>query len=88
MGLNIKNPETERLVREFAEKIGKGQTEAVTVAVREALQRLNKDAEAERRYRAMGEIADRIAPLLKDLDMDDVLYGPDGLYDRETGLPK
>jgi len=88
MGLNIKNPETERLVREFAEKIGKGQTEAVTVAVREALERLNKGAEAERIYKAITEIADRTAPLLKDFDMDDALYGPEGLYDRETGLPK
>jgi hypothetical protein len=88
MGLNIKNPETERLVREFAEKIGKGQTEAVTVAVREALERLNKGAEAERIYKAITEIAERTAPLLKDFDMDDALYGPDGLYDRETGLPK
>ena len=88
MGLNIKNPETVQLVRELAERTGRGQTEAVTVAVREALRRLKPDAEAERRYRAMGEIAERMAPLLKDFDMDDALYGPDGLYDRETGLPK
>ncbi len=88
MGINIKNAETERLIREYAAKIGKGQTEAVTVAVREALERVNKDAETERRYRAMGEIAARTAPLLKDFDMDDALYGPDGLYDRETGLSK
>jgi hypothetical protein len=88
MGLNIKNPETVQLVRELAEKTGRGQTEAVTVAVREALERVNKDTEAERIYRAITEIADRTAPLLKDFDMDDALYGPDGLYDRETGLPK
>ena len=88
MGLNIKNPETERLIRELARKTGKGQTEAVTAAVREALERLDADAEAERRYKAMGEIAERTAPLLKDFDMDEALYGPDGLYDRETGLPK
>jgi hypothetical protein len=58
------------------------------MAVREALERLNKGAEAERRYQAMGEIARRTAPLLKDFDWDEALYGEDGLYDRETGLPK
>lgn len=88
MGINIKNPETERLIRELATKTGKGQTEAVTIAVQEALERLNRDLEAERRYKAMGEIARRTAPLLKDFDMDDAMYGPNGLYDRETGLPK
>jgi antitoxin VapB len=88
MGLSIKNPEAERLIRELAEKTGKGQTEAVTVAVREALERLNRDAEAERICKAIDEITERTAPLLKDFDMDDALYGRDGLYDRETGLPK
>jgi antitoxin VapB len=88
VGINIKNPETERLIKELAAKTGRGQTEAVTIAVQQALERLNKDAEAERRYRAMGEIAKRTAPLLKDFDWDEVLYGENGLYDRETGLPK
>jgi hypothetical protein len=88
MGINIKNAETERLIREFAAKTGRGPTEAVTIAVREALDRLNGEAEAERISTAISEIAERTAPLLKDFDMDDALYGPDGLYDRETGLPK
>jgi hypothetical protein len=88
MGINIKNPETQRLIRELAARTGCGQTEAVTIAVREALERRSKDAEAERRYKAMGEIAKRTAPLLKDFDWDEALYGKDGLYDRDTGLPK
>jgi antitoxin VapB len=88
VGINIKNPETERLIRELASLIGKGQTEAVTIAVREQLERLRADSVAEKRIAAMKEIADRTAPLLKDLDMDEALYGEDGLYDRETGLPK
>jgi antitoxin VapB len=88
MGINIKNPETLQLIRELAEKTGRGQTEAVTVAVKAALERLNADAVAEQRIRAMTEIADRMAPLLKDFDMDEALYGENGLYDRETGLPK
>ena len=88
MGINIKNPEAERLIREFAAKKGLGQTEAVTIAVREALARLGEEERSAQRYKAMSEIAEKTAPLLQGLDMDDVLYGPEGLYDRETGLPK
>jgi hypothetical protein len=84
MGINIKNPETERLIRELAEKTGTGQTEAVTMAVRAALERENRRGIADR----LMAIAKETAPLLKDLDMDDVLYGENGIYDRETGLPK
>jgi antitoxin VapB len=88
MGINIKNAETERLIRELAELTGEGKTEAVETAVRDRLQRLQAEAAAERRYQAMTELAEQIAPYLKDFDMDDAMYGPDGLYDRETGLPK
>lgn len=88
MGINIKNVETERLIRELAEKTGKGQTEVVTMAVQQALERLDKEGRAARIYKAMTEIAEKTAPLLKDFDMDDALYGPNGLYDRETGMPK
>ena len=42
MGINIKNPETVRLIRELAELTGKGQTEAVTEAVRERIERLRR----------------------------------------------
>jgi hypothetical protein len=84
MGINIKNAETERLIRELAEKIGKGQTEAVTIAVRQALERENRRGIAER----LMAIAKETAPLMKGFDMDEALYGENGLYDRETGLPK
>ncbi|MEX0851806.1 MAG: type II toxin-antitoxin system VapB family antitoxin [Bauldia sp.] len=88
MGINIKNPEAERLIRELAELTGEGNTEAVTNAVREKIERLHVETTAEARYKAMTEIANRTAPLLKDFNMDEALYGEDGLYDRETGLPK
>lgn len=88
MGINIKNPETERLIRELADKTGKGQTEAVTMAVRAALERLDDEATTRERFEAMGRIAKQTAPLLKDFDWDEALYGENGLYDRETGLPK
>jgi len=83
MGVNIKNPETERLIRRLAVLAGEGQTEAVTVAVRERLERLNAEKAQKSRLARMREIADKMAPLLKD--MPD--HG-DFLYDKETGLPK
>ena len=41
--LNIKNPETEAAVRELAGRLGASLTEAVTVAVRHELRRLEDD---------------------------------------------
>ena len=82
MGINIKNPETERLIREFAEKVGVGQTEAVTIAVRQALERLDKRGLAER----LMAIGRESAPLFKP-PYDTIEHG-DLLYDKETGLPK
>jgi antitoxin VapB len=81
MGINIKNPETTRLIRELAELTGEGQTEAVTTAVKERLERLA----AERREVAahIMEIAKITGPRLKGLpDHGDLLY------DEKTGLPK
>lgn len=88
MGINIKNRETEELIRELARKTGKGQTEAITTAVREALQRLDEEATSREIYNNILAIAAETGPLLKGFDMDDALYGENGLYDRETGLPK
>ena len=82
MGINIKNPETQRLIRELAELTGEGQTQAVENAVSERLDRLRSEQGHGRLARMMA-IADRMAPLLKDIpDIDDLLY------DEKTGLPK
>ena len=88
MGINIKNPEAVRLIRELAQRTGKGQTEAITEAVREALRRVDHETRSSERYAKIMAIADRTAPLMKGFDMDEALYGENGLYDRETGLPK
>lgn len=88
MGINIKNPETVRLIRELTELTGEGSTEAVTVAVRERIERLDEVSRRQDRYARMLAVAGRTAPLLRDLDMDEILYGENGLYDRKTGLPK
>jgi hypothetical protein len=88
MGINIKNPETVRLIRQLARMTGKGQTKAVTEAVREQIARINEPVMRQNRVNLILEIAGETGPLLRDLDMDEVLYGEDGLYDRDTGLPK
>jgi hypothetical protein len=70
MGINIKNSETERLIRELAELTGKGQTEVVTEAVSEKLDRIRRTGLAER----LLKIGRETAPLLKDLPDFDSLY--------------
>jgi antitoxin VapB len=82
MGLNIKNPRTESLIEELAALTGENKTEAVTVAVEERIRRL-REQKGHGRLKAMMEIADKMAPLLKDMpDIDEYLY------DEKTGLPK
>jgi antitoxin VapB len=88
MGLNIKNDRVEALIGELAALTGEGKTEAVEVAVRERIERLNEDAVKQKRLAAIMEIAKETGPLLKGFDWDEELYGENGLYDRETGLPK
>lgn len=85
MGISIKNEKSLRLIRELAELTGEGQTEAVTIAVSERIEKLKKRKGVAER---LLEIGRETAPLLKGLDMDEALYGENGLYDRETGLPK
>jgi hypothetical protein len=88
MGISIKNAEAERLIRALAKKTGRGQTEAITVAVREALERVDEAATSREIYDKLLAIAAETGPLMKGFDWDEALYGENGLYDRETGLPK
>ncbi len=82
MGMNIKNPETHRLVKELAKLTGENQTAAVTQAVRERLERV--------RRRRGGSLADRLVAIGEDCashltepfrsrDHGDLLYDKDGL---------
>jgi antitoxin VapB len=84
MGLNLKNDEAHRLARELAALTGESMTAAVTVAVRERLERI--------RARKRGSLANRLlaigkdcAPRLKEpfrtIDHGDLLYD-------ERGLPR
>jgi antitoxin VapB len=84
MSLNIKNEDTNRLAHELAKATGESLTTALTVAIRERLERLQ---------RPKGEaLADRILAIGKDCAVrlqEPFLSSDHGelLYD-ERGLPK
>lgn len=85
MSLNIKNDETERLARELAAATGESLTSAVTVAVRERLERVHHqddDAAAERAVRIREIAADagaRWVEPYRSADHGDLLYDESGL---------
>jgi antitoxin VapB len=83
VALNIKNPETERAVRELAELTGETITEAVDAAVRERRERqrnLGQKAALEEAVRAMQDRLARL-PVLDPRTADEIIG-----YD-ENGLP-
>ena len=85
MSLNIKNDETCRLARELAGLTGESMTGAITVALRERLEREQKRRDADALIRDMRAIAKRCAAKLGPGPAA-VEHG-DYLYD-ERGLPK
>jgi len=82
--LNIKNPETYRLARELAQRNHETVTMAVTIALRERLERQEPNPKAGLAD-WLDELTKRTAPLLKDLPPSNQIG--DLLYDKETGLP-
>ena len=85
MGLNIKNDETCRLAGELARLTGETKTGAITVALRERLERERRERSAEARFLELRAIGQRCAGLLEDGPAP-VAHG-DLLYD-DQGLPK
>ena len=85
MALSLKNDETERLARELARQTGESLTLAVTVAIKERLERQEKAKKREGRMEWLAKLTERTAPLLKDLPSSDKIG--DLLFDKETGLP-
>lgn len=83
MALNIKNAETEALIKQLALRTGESQTAAVRIAVRERLERLAvpRRATAEEIMAIGQDIARQLGEPLRTLDLDDWLYD-------EWGLPK
>jgi antitoxin VapB len=86
MSLNIKNEEAHQLAKELAEQTGESMTEAVIVALRERLAQVrNREEQIQARadaIMALGqEIASRMSPETRTMDVDEYLYD-------EHGLPK
>ena len=85
MALNIKNEETCSLARELAELTGETMTGAITVALRDRLERERQQRSVEARLDAVHAIQDRVARLLEGgppaIDHAELLYD-------EHGLPK
>lgn len=85
MSLNIKNDETCRLASDLAQMTGETMTGAITVALRERLERERRRRGIEARARELRAIAERCARLMGP-GPSAVEHG-DLLYD-ELGLPK
>ena len=82
MGLNIKTEEAHQLAKKIADKTGESITTAVTTALRERLQRIEKDDRFDEAWAIAQRIAARLnGPGPKMMKIED-------LYDEETGLPK
>ena len=85
VSLNIKNEETCRLASELAALTGETKTGAITVALKDRLEREKRERSVEARLRKMRAISRRCASLLRDGPSAEA-HG-DFLYD-ERGLPK
>lgn len=83
MALNIRNAETEQLAEALARLTGETKTRAVTVALRDRLNRLRRDRAGRSLALELEEIADHCSslPVLDSRDADEILG-----YD-ESGLP-
>jgi antitoxin VapB len=85
MSLNIKNGETQELARRLAAATGESVTRAVTVAVAERLDRVQREeadaiaARAERMRAISREDAGRWEPPYRDTAHGDLLYDSQGL---------
>jgi hypothetical protein len=85
MGLNIKNPRSEELIRELAALRGVSLVTAVTEATREALDR-EKASRRESRMEWLDRVTKETAAIMNDGRTSKQVM--DELYDDETGLPK
>jgi hypothetical protein len=92
VSLNIKNPETDGLIRELAALKGVNLTTAVTLAVRNEVEReksiqdAHSQTQKKSRFESLSEFSENCAPLFKDGRSGNDLIN--ALYDEETGLPK
>jgi antitoxin VapB len=86
MALSLKNPETERLAKELAHATGESVTRAVTIALKEKLEREEKAKRREGRLEWLDRVTTRTAAIMNDGRSSKELF--EELYDPETGLPR
>ncbi len=83
MSLNIKNIETCMLAGELAHLTGETKTGAITVALRERLEREHRKRDLASRARKLEAIAERCAALMQagssEIDHGNLLYDKRGL---------
>lgn len=82
MALNVKSPETERLTHELADLTGESLTTAITVAVRERLDRLQRSQRgrmAERLLAIGRDLAPRLTEPYRSAEHGDLLYDDKGM---------
>jgi antitoxin VapB len=82
MSLNIKDEETHRLVRELTRLTGESQTAAVTIAVRERLDRLHaagRRSLADRLLAIGKDTAPRLKEPFRSAEHGELLYDEHGL---------
>ncbi len=83
MSLNIKNEETYKLAQALSKETGETMTDAVTVALRERLERLRRESKKKNMARDLLDIGARFSKLVKGKPFSHGEF----LYD-ENGLPK
>lgn len=83
MSLNIKDPEAHRLAQQLKNETGESMTHAVTVALRERLERVRRNQKSRVTAEELLAIGRRSAANLKDKPIDHAKL----LYD-EHGLPR
>jgi antitoxin VapB len=81
MSLYIRNPETDRLARELAARMGTSITEAITSALRDQIARTAAPMTREEKMARIRELQRQSAmdPILDPRHPDDILYDSDGL---------
>jgi antitoxin VapB len=81
--MNIKRPETELLARQVAEMTGESLTDAITTALRERLEHLQRrPGVMAHELMVIGrDCAEHLPPSLRSANLNDLLYD-------ERGLPK
>ena len=86
MALSLKNEETERLAKELARKTGESITLAVTVALKERLERHEEARKRKGRLEWLDRITKETAAIMDDGRTSTELI--EDLYDPKTGLPR